>query len=40
MRLMSSAGTPDEASFSLGIRNLGPVPASEAVFDDVVVTGD
>jgi hypothetical protein len=31
---------PDEASFSIGIRNLGPVPESEAFFDDVVVTAD
>lgn len=32
--------SPTEASFSVGIRNLGPVPESEAFFDDVVVTAD
>lgn len=31
---------PTEASFSIGIRNLGPVPESEAFFDDVVVTAE
>lgn len=32
--------SPTEASFNLGIRNLGPVPEAEAFFDDVVVTAD
>jgi hypothetical protein len=28
------------ATFSIGIRNLGPVPEAEALFDDVVVTAE
>lgn len=32
--------TPTEATFTIGIRNLGPVPEAEAFFDDVVVTAD
>lgn len=32
--------TPTDATFSLGIRNLGPVPEAEAFFDDVFVTAE